>query len=123
MPETFPPRFFPSARKVFHGLLGCGLASLLLVLATSGAKAESEGGGEEQLRHLLIQECGSCHGLRMTGGLGSPLTPEAISDRSDGYLQTVILRGVPGTAMPPWEARLSEEEVQKLVRMMREGVQ
>ena len=30
-----------------------------------------------QLEHLLLQDCGSCHGLRLTGGLGPAITPVA----------------------------------------------
>lgn len=96
---------------------------LLLGLALTATAAEDHGGDGQDLRHLLVQECGSCHGLRLHGGLGSPLTPDAISERTDEYLKAVILRGVAGTAMPPWAQRLTEEEASKLVQLMREGVE
>ena len=98
------------------------VVALLLPLFAS-VSAEEPGREARDLRHLLVQECGSCHGLRLTGGLGSPLTPDAIATRTDEYLRTIILHGVPGTAMPPWNQRLSEKEADELVRLMREGVQ
>src|SRR5690554_7420036 len=36
-----------------------------------------------QLEHLLLQDCGSCHGLRLTGGLGPAITPEALAGKPD----------------------------------------
>ena len=34
-----------------------------------------------QLEHLLLQDCGSCHGLRLTGGLGPAITSEALAGK------------------------------------------
>ena len=31
-----------------------------------------------ELNNLLIQDCGSCHGMTMKGGLGPALTPEVL---------------------------------------------
>jgi cytochrome c55X len=71
---------------------------------------------------MLIQDCGSCHGLQMRGGLGPPLLPEALADKPDSYLLYVIQHGLPGTAMPPWQALLSEAEVAWMVSRLRTGV-
>ncbi|MBR9852390.1 MAG: cytochrome c [Rhodobacteraceae bacterium] len=65
-----------------------------------------------ELEHMLIQDCGSCHGLTMKGGLGSPLTPEALDGADAESLAFIILEGVPGTAMPAWRPILSESEAQ-----------
>jgi len=75
-----------------------------------------------ELETMLIQDCGSCHGLRMTGGLGTPLTPDVLADRPDPALVGTILWGRPGTAMPPWEALLDEDEAQWMVDRLRQGV-
>ena len=32
------------------------------------------------LRHFLTQDCGSCHGLTLGGGLGPPLQREQVAD-------------------------------------------
>lgn len=58
----------------------------------------------------MLQDCGSCHGLTRKGGLGSPLTPEALEGRTAEGLALIILDGVPGTAMPPWRPLISEAD-------------
>ncbi|WP_338469219.1 cytochrome c [Roseobacter fucihabitans] len=65
---------------------------------------------QEQLAHLITQDCGSCHGLNLTGGLGRAITPEALKGRTVEGLQTIVLDGIPGTAMPSWRPLLSETE-------------
>lgn len=79
------------------------LAALLLAAA---APVPPERAAE--LEHMVLQDCGSCHGLTRKGGLGSPLTPEALAGRDPGGLAQIILDGVPGTAMPPWRPLISE---------------
>ena len=76
---------------------------------------------ERELRYLVRQDCGSCHGMTLKGGLGPPLTAEALADRSDGLLTATILDGRPGTAMPPWRPFLSEEETAWIVEQLTAG--
>lgn len=102
---------------------GSWMVVLLFAFLSGAAVAGVDGERAEELNHLLVQECGSCHGLEMHGGLGPALTPEAVVDRHDDYLRTVILHGVPGTPMPGWRGILSEKEAQYLVDLMREGVE
>lgn len=64
----------------------------------------------KRLEHMLKQDCGSCHGLTFKGGLGRPLTAEALADAEPETLATIILDGVPGTAMPSWRPLISESE-------------
>jgi cytochrome c55X len=71
------------------------------------------------LRHLLIQDCGSCHGLTLGGGLGPPLQRQTLTDKPVPYLAAVILHGRPGTAMPPWSALLSATEGEWLARELK----
>ena len=75
----------------------------------------------DELRHLLLHDCGSCHGLTMRGGLGPPLLPGTLAERSDAALVAVILQGVRGTPMPPWRDELTTEEAQWMVRELRQG--
>nr|WP_227751753.1 cytochrome c [Tabrizicola oligotrophica] len=62
------------------------------------------------LEHMVTQDCGSCHGLTLKGGLGRPLTREALANADPEGLTLIILDGIPGTAMPPWRPLLTEDE-------------
>jgi cytochrome c55X len=92
---------------------------VLLALCLYGASA---GGSEvvsqqrqQELVYLLHQDCGSCHGMTLKGGLGPSLLPDALAGKPSGYLHHVIASGVPGKAMPPWENILQPEEIDFLV--------
>ena len=85
------------------------LAIALLILATP-ALADPAPARQAELERLVIQDCGSCHGLKLTGGLGRPLTAEALAQAEPEGLALIILDGIPGTAMPPWRPILSEED-------------
>ena len=63
-----------------------------------------------ELAHLVVQDCGSCHGLTLAGGLGPDIRPAALDGTPREALAAVILDGVPGTAMPPWRPLLTEAE-------------
>ncbi|PKP74572.1 MAG: cytochrome C556 [Alphaproteobacteria bacterium HGW-Alphaproteobacteria-6] len=72
-----------------------------------------------RLEHMVIQDCGSCHGLTMKGGLGPALTPDRIAHAEPEGLALIILDGVPGTAMPRWRPVLSEEEALWIARYLK----
>jgi cytochrome c55X len=97
----------------------CGL--ILLSVATMGA-AEPSQPRQRELLHLVRQDCGSCHGMRLTGGLGLPLTPEALRDKPVEGLEATVYYGRPGTAMPPWKSVLSEAEVHWIVQKLMTGL-
>lgn len=86
------------------------LALAVALPAALPALAEVTVPRARELEHLVIQDCGSCHGLTLQGGLGSPLTPQALSYAQADGLAAIILDGVPETAMPPWRPLLTEEE-------------
>ncbi|MDU9005350.1 c-type cytochrome [Sedimentitalea todarodis] len=64
----------------------------------------------DALKRLVHQDCGSCHGLTLKGGLGPDLRMEQLAHYDRESLATVILSGVPGTPMPPWEPLMSNDE-------------
>ncbi|MGB7931756.1 MAG: cytochrome c [Gammaproteobacteria bacterium] len=70
---------------------------------------------QAELRNLLLQDCGSCHGMRLTGGLGPALTPQALQGKSREQLIATVSEGRPGTPMPPWKPLLSATEIAWLV--------
>lgn len=74
-----------------------------------------------ELITLVRQDCGSCHGLTLKGGLGPALLPELLKNKSADYLKTVILYGRPDKAMPPWKRFVSEAEVEWIVVNLQKG--
>ncbi len=77
---------------------------------------------QSELKHLLLHDCGSCHGMTLKGGLGSALTPEALADKSEEFLFQTINNGRPGTPMPPWKGVLSEADMQWLASTLKKGI-
>lgn len=97
-------------------------ASLLFTgMASAGAAVTPL--RQAELIHLLKHDCGSCHGITLRGGLGSPLTPTALAGKSPEVLEDIIIHGIPGQPMPPWKGLLSQEEIQWLVEQMRKGLE
>ncbi|WP_154717440.1 c-type cytochrome [Sterolibacterium denitrificans] len=83
--------------------------------AQPGAKRRVE------LVRMVRQDCGSCHGMTLKGGLGSPLLPENLRDKPADGLVATIMQGRPGTAMPPWQAIISEAEAEWIVARLLTG--
>jgi len=98
-------------------------AVLLGLCAAWQAAAATEPAPERQreLVHLVRQDCGSCHGMQFTGGLGLPLTPQALKERPFEGLVSTVYYGRPGTAMPPWKSIVTEEEAAWIVRQLLAG--
>lgn len=74
-----------------------------------------------ELMNLLTQDCGSCHGLTLKGGLGPALTKKALAGKTPESLREVVLHGRPGTPMPPWNPFMSREEADWLVQKLLKG--
>lgn len=94
---------------------------LAILLVTGSALADPAPARQQELLHLLRDDCGACHGMTMKGGLGLPLTADALRDKDDDGLVFTILEGRPGTAMPPWRPFLSESEARWLLQRLRHG--
>lgn len=90
------------------GLIVAACVAALAVAAAAAVTVAPE--RQAELEHMVIQDCGSCHGLTMKGGLGKPITPADLEGYDPEGLATIILKGVPGTAMPPWQPLISEPE-------------
>ena len=93
-----------------------------LALLGTIASADPSAQRQKELRNLLQQDCGACHGLTLGGGLGPALTVQALTGRTREGLAAAIRYGRPGTPMPPWEGLLSDAEVDWLVDAMLKGV-
>jgi hypothetical protein len=79
------------------------------IVPTSGLESPNAKRRAE-LVSLVRQDCGSCHGMTLKGGLGPALLPDVLKDKPAESLQATILQGRPGTAMPPWQRFLNEAE-------------
>ena len=94
------------------------LLATALVAAASCAQAGDRAG---ELTALVREDCGSCHGMTLKGGLGSPLLPENLRDKPVEGLVATIMSGRPGTAMPPWRAIVNEAEAEWIVARLLAG--
>ncbi len=91
------------------------------MLAMTVQAAEPTPERQQELRYLVRQDCGSCHGMTLKGGLGPPLTREALLDKPPELLLSTILDGRPGTAMPPWRPFLSDDDSRWIVKQLTSG--
>ena len=73
---------------------------------------------QQELQYLLLQDCGSCHGMRLTGGLGPALTSQALAGKPRALLVATVREGRAGTPMPPWKYLLADEDIDWLVDYM-----
>ncbi|TFH87693.1 cytochrome c [Billgrantia azerbaijanica] len=94
---------------------------LCTLLAPLAAQAEEPGLAgapdakrQAELETLLYQDCGSCHGMTLRGGLGPALPRDRMNAYNVEALSHLILQGVPDTAMPGWGALLSEADARWL---------
>lgn len=97
------------------------LVPVVFAAAAFTAPADLTDKRQSELLYMLDQDCGSCHGLTLKGGLGPALQPERLIDRSAADLAEIILDGVPGTPMPPWRPLMSEQEALWLAQVLKAG--
>lgn len=109
------PRSFPFFLLILSFWVSC-------TTVVKAAGPEPGSARQAELLNLVRQDCGSCHGLRLEGGLGLPLTPQALKDKSPEALKETILHGRGGTPMPPWEPFLTEAEAGWIVQMLLKGL-
>lgn len=110
--------------RVDSGRIVAALATAVFALLATTGVASDDGPAparQRELVHLLRQDCGSCHGLALTGGLGPALTPEALRQRPYDGLVAAIVRGLAGSAMPSWRRFITEVEARWLVDRMLAG--
>ncbi len=100
------------------GRAGAVVFALLVAPAAAGSDPAPN---PEKLTHLVIQDCGGCHGLTLKGGLGKPLTAEHLSQWDREQLAHIILDGVPGTPMPAWRPLMTEAEARWIADMLKQG--
>jgi cytochrome c55X len=100
--------------------------SLGFLPPVQGQAGSASGGAIEtqrarELVRLVRQDCGSCHGMTLQGGLGPALTPASLRNKPAESLKLTILQGRPGTAMPGWSRFLSEADAEWIVAQLVSG--
>lgn len=98
------------------------LSLLLALTACAGTwAAEPDTSRQQALVRLVRQDCGACHGMRLSGGLGPALTPVALAGKPLTSMVATIQHGRPGTPMPPWRGLLSDAEAQWIAECLASG--
>lgn len=108
-------------------IFACGMAFVAALTANAQATAPQAVSSPDaprraELLHLVRQDCGSCHGLTLRGGLGPSLEPQELAEKDSEQLRFVILNGRRGTPMPPWREHLSESEAGWIVEQLKRGL-
>ncbi|MDP1611849.1 MAG: cytochrome c [Sulfuritalea sp.] len=106
--------------SISRALLSASTA-LLLGCVVLPAAAEPSAARQKELIHLVRQDCGSCHGMTLQGGLGPALLPGTLADKPAESLVATIVGGRPGTPMPPWHRFLADGEAQWIVARLMAG--
>lgn len=76
---------------------------------------------QAELTNLVRQDCGSCHGMTLKGGLGRSLLPQDLQDKTVQDIANTILDGVPGTPMPPWRGLLTQQDADWIATALKFG--
>lgn len=105
-----------SSRRFLYALTAILLGSLAMP-----GMAELTPAREKELVHMVRQDCGSCHGMTLRGGLGPALLPAALAEKPVEGLVATVMGGRPGTPMPPWHRFLAEGEAQWIVDRLMAG--
>lgn len=108
-------------RTLQLSLIGLLVSLLFSNGVACAAPATPSAARRVELIRMVRNDCGSCHGIRLTGGLGFSLTPDALREKPDSALVATILYGRPGTPMPPWQAFMSEPEAEWIVDNLKLG--
>lgn len=93
----------------------------LMILFSCSASADPSPERIKELENLVRQDCGSCHGMTLKGGLGPNLLAERLQPLPDEFLIESILQGRPQNAMPPWKNILSRDDVVWIVQALKQG--
>lgn len=89
--------------------------------AERASSSTTDAARRQQLIHVVRQDCGSCHGMLLTGGLGPALTREALAGLPVEAIAATIYHGRPGTPMPGWRAMLTESEASWIAEQLLAG--
>ena len=108
---------------LFAILIVLGLGLTVLINTALSASDDTDKG-----KQIYEQNCLACHGPegKGDGPLAMTLKPapanlggKTVKTKPDSDLLTVIRKGKTGTAMPPWEEKLSEQQINDVLAYVR----
>jgi cytochrome c55X len=102
-------------------LLHLAVLAGITMLAVGAARAEPAGARQAELVNMVRQDCGSCHGMTLKGGLGPALLPPDLAGKPVDSLVATVMHGRPGTAMPGWARFMDEAEARWIVHRLLAG--
>ncbi len=105
-------------RRVATAAILLTLSLPLPAIADVGALSSER---RAEIGHMVKQDCGSCHGLTLKGGLGPSLDPARLNLYPEGFLEVTIFHGRPGTPMPPWAPILTPNEIRYIATQLLSG--
>ena len=85
-------------------------------------KKRPDANRQKELTYMVQQDCGSCHGMTLKGGLGPSLQVQRMSVLPKQYLMDAITHGRKDTPMPPWGPLLTQGEIQWIVEQLQAGL-
>jgi cytochrome c55X len=97
------------------------VAVLGLLAFPAFAQGAPDAARQGELVRMVRQDCGSCHGMRLTGGLGPPLDAARLASWPLESLVATIHQGRPGTPMPGWSRLLSLADSQWIAEQLQRG--
>lgn len=102
-------------------LRAAALSLTISLLAAAAHASDYRSLSGDALADFVRQDCGSCHGLTLKGGLGRPLTADHLDHFDVETIRDIVLKGIPGTAMPPWAGILTPEQADWIAHRLKEG--
>jgi mono/diheme cytochrome c family protein len=117
MPGTGMPAFGTAPQKDVRAV-----ESYVLTLCTDDAPPTAV---TEEAKQLYVQNCANCHGEDGRGdGIAGKLLPRPAADfhlrrPTLDHATEVITEGVPGTGMPAWKTKLSDQQRATLANYVR----
>ena len=105
----------PVWKSVCSAVLACASIGMALAGTLPDQARQAE------LTHLVLHDCGSCHGMTLKGGLGGALLPANLEHYSREDVAMFILDGIPGKPMPPWRGQLSSQDALWIAEQLKKG--
>lgn len=100
-------------------LLGSGDLEEAAQILEAAAAGPSPGDPEQGLQ-LYAANCEMCHGIGGAGGIGTALAGSpTVQGLNDDMLLALIRSGRLAEGMPAWEGRLSSDEIQHIIALLR----